>query len=111
MIQDSGELVCGDCGFVSDRMMDTGPESRGFRPEEAQRMARTGAPVSLRLSDQGMTTIIGGGGVGLSHDKWQELNTLRQSAVEVQTSAGCTLLVVICQCVGVDLAFKTIAWA
>jgi transcription initiation factor TFIIB len=86
MIHDSGEVVCTDCGFVVDRVMDSGPESHAYTPEEAQRQARTGAPVTLRLSDHGMTTVIGGGRPSLSDEKWREVNALRKWQRRVRVS-------------------------
>lgn len=57
---ESGEIVCGSCGFViSDKIEDDGPEWRTFTFEEAGRRIRTGDANSLARHDRGLTTIIG----------------------------------------------------
>jgi transcription initiation factor TFIIB len=38
----SGEVVCGDCGLVTERLEDEGPEWRSFTEEERMRRERTG---------------------------------------------------------------------
>lgn len=53
-----GETTCGECGLVlAESEIDQGAEWRSFGPEQEGR-ARTGAPISLRLHDKGLSTDI-----------------------------------------------------
>lgn len=53
------ELVCDDCGLVvNESEIDTGPEWRAYTAEDNKRMARTGAPLSQRSHDLGLSTVI-----------------------------------------------------
>ncbi|MCK5291882.1 MAG: transcription initiation factor IIB [Thermoplasmata archaeon] len=53
------ELVCNDCGLVvNESEIDTGPEWRAYTAEDNKRMARTGAPLSQRSHDLGLSTVI-----------------------------------------------------
>ncbi|UCE10204.1 MAG: transcription initiation factor IIB [Candidatus Thorarchaeota archaeon] len=57
-----GERICVSCGSVlAHGMADTGPEWRAFSREERDLRARTGAPMSLRRADKGLSTVIGWG--------------------------------------------------
>ena len=54
-----GELVCGTCGLViSERAIDEGPEWTAYSAEEADKLARTGAPQSYSTGAYGLTTVI-----------------------------------------------------
>ncbi|MEE9224024.1 MAG: TFIIB-type zinc ribbon-containing protein [Thermoplasmata archaeon] len=54
-----GELVCDSCGLVvNESEIDTGPEWRAYTAEDSKRMARTGAPLSQRSHDLGLSTVI-----------------------------------------------------
>jgi transcription initiation factor TFIIB len=54
-----GELVCDDCGLVvNESEIDQGPEWRAYTAEDNKRMARTGAPLSQRSHDLGLSTVI-----------------------------------------------------
>ena len=56
----TGELTCGNCGFVvSERAIDQGPEWRNFSDEKGQDKARTGTPTSITYRDMGLSTMIG----------------------------------------------------
>jgi len=57
--QNTGELFCGNCGFVvTDKIADTGAEWRSFANDEGNK-ARTGAGTSLTMHDMGLSTVIG----------------------------------------------------
>jgi transcription initiation factor TFIIB len=57
-----GELVCRACGLVlAERLIDPGPDWRGFDHEQRERRAHTGAPSTPALHDKGLTTEIGWG--------------------------------------------------
>src|SRR5207244_254155 len=59
LIVDGGELVCSVCGCVVDQIVDSGPESAGYTPQEREENQRTGPPTSQRVHDGGLTTTIG----------------------------------------------------
>ena len=55
-----GELICEDCGLVLDStFIDQGPEWRAFDPEQGEKRARTGAPMTYTKHDKGLSTQIG----------------------------------------------------
>ncbi len=55
-----GELICEDCGLVlDDQFIDQGKEWRAFDQQQREKRARTGAPMSYRLHDKGLSTTIG----------------------------------------------------
>lgn len=54
-----GELVCDDCGLVlQDHAMDRSPEWSAYLPEDARRLAHTGAPRDPIAGASGLTTVI-----------------------------------------------------
>jgi transcription initiation factor TFIIB len=56
----SGEMFCGNCGFVvTERIEEMGPEWRAFSKEEHEDRSRAGIPTSLAMHDMGLATIIG----------------------------------------------------
>jgi transcription initiation factor TFIIB len=56
---DTGELVCECCGYVlASTSLDHGPEWRSFNAEQRDRRTRTGAPLTLVVHDQGLSTVI-----------------------------------------------------
>jgi len=56
---DTGEIVCGDCGFVSpEQMVDLGPEWRAFDEEQRAERTRVGAPISQAIYDKGLSTTL-----------------------------------------------------
>lgn len=58
--EDSGEVICGECGLVlREFMVNEGPEWRAFTQSEKESRSRVGIPVSLTIHDQGLTTTIG----------------------------------------------------
>jgi len=59
---DTGELVCGRCGYVlASRPLDHGPEWRSFNAEQRDRRPRTGAPLNLAVHDKGLSPSSTGG--------------------------------------------------
>ncbi|MEK9681637.1 MAG: TFIIB-type zinc ribbon-containing protein [Nitrosopumilus sp.] len=56
---DTGEIACTNCGAVlSERVVDSGPESIGLTGEEYQSNTRVGRKISLKMIDMGLSTII-----------------------------------------------------
>lgn len=54
-----GELVCDDCGLVlEDRAVDRSPGWSAYTPEDAARVAHTGAPRDPLRGASGLTTVI-----------------------------------------------------
>ena len=63
IIQDleTGEMVCHDCGFVqSTDTMDRGPEWRAFTLQDRRDKPRAGAPLNIKIHDQGLSSSISG---------------------------------------------------
>ena len=57
---ESGELICGNCGFVlKDKIEDTGPEWRSSSSDEGKDESRAGLPTSIASHDMGLSTVIG----------------------------------------------------
>jgi len=55
---ETGELICGRCGYVvSERLENLGPERRSF-PDDRINRDRTGVGTSLAIHDQGLSTVI-----------------------------------------------------
>ena len=55
----TGEQFCSKCGYVfSEKSNELGPEWRSFQNDVGSNPARTGAPSSLLMHDQGLSTII-----------------------------------------------------
>ena len=55
----TGEQFCSKCGYVfSEKSNELGPEWRSFQNDAGSNPARTGAPSSLLMHDQGLSTII-----------------------------------------------------
>ncbi len=79
---ETGEIVCGGCGFVlSDHIENPGPERRSF-PDDRINRARTGSGTSLAIHDQGLSTVINPSnrdatGKPLSNSMKMTLNRLR----------------------------------
>jgi transcription initiation factor TFIIB len=60
MDNETGELVCQNCGFViSSNHIDRGPEWRAFNISEREKLPRVGAPMSWAIHDKGLSTRIG----------------------------------------------------
>ncbi len=54
-----GELVCDDCGLVlQDQAVDASPAWTAYAPEDARRVAHTGAPRDPLSGAAGLTTVI-----------------------------------------------------
>lgn len=60
LIQEKGEVVCGQCGLViSERILDISHSGkRAFTKQEKERRERIGSPISILLPDMGLSTII-----------------------------------------------------
>ena len=57
--KEKGEVICKDCGLViEEKMVDFGQEWREF-DEGADKMRRTGAPLTYVKYDRGLGTDIG----------------------------------------------------
>ncbi len=60
--ENRGEMICSKCGAVlNEDMIDTTQEWRAFDSEQMSRRSRTGAPLTYRRHDKGLTTEIGRG--------------------------------------------------
>ncbi len=58
----TGELICAHCGYVmEDNMIDTTQDWRAFDSEQKEKRARTGAPLTHKRHDKGLSTEIGKG--------------------------------------------------
>jgi transcription initiation factor TFIIB len=58
--QDSGEVICTNCGSVmNDKVVETKAEWNTFDFEDSNSKSRTGAPTSLAKHDRGLSTVIG----------------------------------------------------
>ena len=64
--QDRAERVCAKCGLVLEEgMIDVGQEWRAFDHDQKVKRARTGAPLTHKRHDKGLTTEIGKGATEL----------------------------------------------
>ncbi|MCW7077725.1 MAG: transcription initiation factor IIB [Canidatus Methanoxibalbensis ujae] len=53
------EMFCGDCGLViAENLVDLGPEWRAFDFEQASQRERVGAPMTYRIHDKGLSTLV-----------------------------------------------------
>lgn len=52
----SGELICGDCGHVIDKIIYPDPEWRAYSYDDRVKRERTGAPITPLLHDLGLST-------------------------------------------------------
>ncbi len=58
---EKAELYCGNCGLVIEEgIIDLGPEWRAFDFEQVSQRARVGAPMTYRIHDKGLSTLIDG---------------------------------------------------
>ncbi len=58
----TGEVYCAKCGtIIEEEVVDVGQEWRAFDVEQMEKRARTGAPITFRKHDKGLTTEIGKG--------------------------------------------------
>jgi len=77
LVRDYGkaEVFCADCGLViSENIVDLGPEWRAFDSDQMSRRARVGAPMTYRIHDKGLSTVVTWGpqGQGQRLKKWQQ---------------------------------------
>ncbi len=57
--EERGEYICLETGEVLEHhVIDQGPEWRAFTPEDDARRNRTGSPLTPRVHDRGLTTVI-----------------------------------------------------
>jgi len=53
------EVICSDCGLViEDRLIDPGPDWRGFDNEERMAREHTGPPTTYAIHDRGLSAMI-----------------------------------------------------
>jgi transcription initiation factor TFIIB len=78
--QESGEVVCTNCGFVAEtKLADRGPEWRAFTPEQQTKKARAGAPHTFTIHDKGLSTKIDWRDIrGFPPEKRAQLHRLRR---------------------------------
>ncbi len=78
--QESGEVVCTNCGFVVDiKLADRGPEWRAFTPEQQTKRVRVGAPYTFTIHDKGLSTKIDWRDIrGFPSEKRAQLHRLRR---------------------------------
>jgi len=78
--QESGEVVCTNCGFVVDtKLADRGPEWRAFTPEQQTKRVRVGAPYTFTIHDKGLSTKIDWRDIrGFPPEKRAQLHRLRR---------------------------------
>ncbi len=78
--QESGEVVCTNCGFVVEaKLADRGPEWRAFTPEQQTKRARVGAPYTFTIHDKGLSTKIDWRDIrGFPPEKKAQLHRLRR---------------------------------
>ena len=78
LIRDYGkaELFCANCGLVvAENIVDLGPEWRAFDFEQVSRRARVGAPMTYRIHDKGLSTLVTWSPTGQGQyklKKWQQ---------------------------------------
>ncbi|MHA1687102.1 MAG: transcription initiation factor IIB [Candidatus Heimdallarchaeaceae archaeon] len=53
-----GEIICGNCGLVISRIIDSSPEWRAFNTEETSSRSRVGSPVTPLKTDFGISSQI-----------------------------------------------------
>jgi transcription initiation factor TFIIB len=69
------EISCRRCGYVlEDSIMDMGQEWRAFDREQRDKRSRTGAPMTLTVSDKGLTTTMGRGNRDINGNNIPERN-------------------------------------
>jgi transcription initiation factor TFIIB len=78
---DSGEIICSNCGMViCEKLEDNShQEIRAYSIEDSDKTARTGAPISLAISNKGLSSIISRSNRDASG---QPLDSTMRSAVE-----------------------------
>ena len=83
-----GELVCADCGLViTDNLIDLGPEWRDFDSEQKSKRARTGAPMTYRIHDKGLSTVVSPSLGSRKLQKWQKRTHVASTAEKSFISA------------------------
>ncbi len=70
-----GELVCSSCGcVVEDHTVLQEPEWRIFGPEDKERRSRVGPPITEKVHDKGLTTVI----------KMRDVNRIRNTRLRAK---------------------------
>ncbi len=78
LVRDYGkaELFCDACGLViAEDIVDLGPEWRAFDSEQTSKRARVGAPMTYRIHDKGLSTLVTWSSPGQGQyklKKWQQ---------------------------------------
>ncbi|MGB2762013.1 MAG: TFIIB-type zinc ribbon-containing protein [Minisyncoccales bacterium] len=71
------EIFCADCGMViAENIIDLGPEWRAFDPEQTLKKTRVGAPMTYRIHDKGLGTVINWGSPSKEQYKLKKLHKL-----------------------------------
>ncbi len=66
------EIYCADCGMIiSESIIDLGPEWRAFDSTQTAAKTRTGAPMTYRIHDKGLSTVVSSGPGMNKLQKWQ----------------------------------------
>jgi len=67
------EIFCGDCGLIiTENIIDLGPEWRSFDSEQKSKRERTGAPMTYRIHDKGLSTVVSSSLGSHKLQKWQK---------------------------------------
>ncbi len=70
-----GELVCSKCGcVVEEHAVVQEPEWRVFGPEDRERRSRVGPPITEKVHDKGLTTVI----------KMRDVNRIRNTRIRAK---------------------------
>ena len=57
------EIFCAECGLIiADNIVDLGPEWRAYDAEQVAKKVRVGAPMTYRMHDKGLSTVVSRGG-------------------------------------------------
>jgi transcription initiation factor TFIIB len=76
VVKDYGkaEIFCADCGLViAEDIVDPGPEWRAFDSEQMSKRTRVGAPMTYRIHDKGLSTVVNWGPPGQGQYKLKKL--------------------------------------
>jgi len=70
------EIFCASCGLIiAENIVDPGPEWRAFDSEQMSKRSRVGAPMTYRIHDKGLSTVVTWGSPGQGQyklKKWQQ---------------------------------------
>lgn len=91
VVADGQERVCQDCGLVVDNdNIDRGPEWRAFNQQEKNNRSRVGAPRTVMMHDDGLSTKVGWNdtdayGNSLSNEQRKKMSRLRTWNERIRT--------------------------